>query len=203
MDRDKIFEENYNLVAYVVNTYFPKNFYKDDLKQEGYLGLLKAIETYDESKNVKFSTYATKCIKNKIIDYLRKDKLVKIPIELIQEGIYNEKTIPLNTTEYGDLESVIMDEKTDNMVEKIAIRIDDLNQIEKIKKVVLDYIDSIENEEHKEMVKCYIVNALSSGKRNTMQIAQVYNKSMQRTDAIIYEHVTKLKEKLYENNFLM
>ena len=39
----------------------------EDLVQEGLMGLLGAVRTYREDENAKFSTYATKCIKNKII----------------------------------------------------------------------------------------------------------------------------------------
>lgn len=41
--------------------------FSEDLTQEGFIGLLNAVETYDESKNVKFSTYANVCIRNKMI----------------------------------------------------------------------------------------------------------------------------------------
>lgn len=47
-----------------------KNFamaFSEDLAQEGFIGLLSAVENYDENKNVKFSTYANVCIRNKMI----------------------------------------------------------------------------------------------------------------------------------------
>lgn len=41
--------------------------FSEDLTQEGFIGLLNAVETYDENRNVKFSTYANVCIRNKMI----------------------------------------------------------------------------------------------------------------------------------------
>lgn len=190
-EREKKFMENYSLVGYVVNTFFPKNLYKDDLKQEGYIGLLKAIDTYDESKNIKFSTYAVKCIKNKIIDFLRVDKIVKIPVEQLEKG-YSDVMIPIQYTEgregKADLENYIADEDTKNMADKMAVRIDDVQKVEKMKQVILDYVSNIENTSQKDIMKSYIVNRLSVGKRRTPELSKVYDKSSKRVDAIIAYH---------------
>ena len=48
----------------------------EDLVQEGLMGLLGAVRTYREDKNAKFSTYATKCIKNKIISSAHRNALL-------------------------------------------------------------------------------------------------------------------------------
>ena len=49
---------------------------REDLVQEGLMGLLGAVRTYREDKDVKFSTYATKCIKNKIISSVHANSLI-------------------------------------------------------------------------------------------------------------------------------
>lgn len=49
---------------------------REDLVQEGLMGLLSAVRTYRAEENVKFSTYATKCIKNKIISSVGKNALL-------------------------------------------------------------------------------------------------------------------------------
>ncbi|MGN0601969.1 MAG: sigma-70 family RNA polymerase sigma factor [Oscillospiraceae bacterium] len=48
--------------------------FSDDLAQEGFIGFLKAVESYDENRNVKFSTYANVCIRNKMISAFDKQK---------------------------------------------------------------------------------------------------------------------------------
>ena len=48
--------------------------FSEDLAQEGFIGLLKAVESFDESRNVKFSTYANVCIKNNMISAFDKQK---------------------------------------------------------------------------------------------------------------------------------
>lgn len=68
MSRDKLIEDNMNLVYYLINRYYP-NYNKDeDVIQEGMVGLVKAADRWDESKG-KFSTFASKCILNQIKRY--------------------------------------------------------------------------------------------------------------------------------------
>jgi RNA polymerase sigma-B factor len=55
----------------------------EDLKQVGMIGLLKAVDKYKPNPNTKFSTYATFWIKGEILDYLSKDKNIKISKEML------------------------------------------------------------------------------------------------------------------------
>lgn len=85
--------ENEKLVYYVynklsINDFVIKN--KEDLIQEGFLGLIKAQKTYDSSKGVKFATYAVMCIKNAMLLYIRSNKKHINNISL--ESIINEDT---------------------------------------------------------------------------------------------------------------
>lgn len=68
--------------------------YKEDLIQEGLIGLLKAVRTYDESKGFTFSTYAWRCIKNSVISELRRYERFGIKNEVsmdeISQGVLEE-----------------------------------------------------------------------------------------------------------------
>ena len=73
--RDKLIVHNIRLVLYEVIHRFEKVDYdKRELVSIGIIGLVKAINTYDISKKIKFSTFATKCIDNEILMFLRKLK---------------------------------------------------------------------------------------------------------------------------------
>ena len=73
--RDKWIIHNIKLVMYELTTKFQNVDYdKKELVSIGILGLIKAIDTYDLSKGVKFSSYATRCIDNEILMFLRKLK---------------------------------------------------------------------------------------------------------------------------------
>ena len=70
-----IIEHNIRLVLYEVNNRFKSVEYdKKDLVSIGNVGLMKAVTTFDKSKKVEFTTYATRCIDNEILMFLRKLK---------------------------------------------------------------------------------------------------------------------------------
>lgn len=58
----------------------------EDLKQVGFIGLMKALENYDSNQNTKFSTYAFLYIKGEILKYIREDRNVKISKEMMSLG---------------------------------------------------------------------------------------------------------------------
>lgn len=65
-------EHNIRLVLHEVTGRFKSVAYdKKDLVSIGNLGLIKAVETFDKSKNVEFSSYAIRCIDNEILMFLR------------------------------------------------------------------------------------------------------------------------------------
>lgn len=70
------------LVCSIANRY---RYYADfeDLKQEGMKGLLKAVEKYQPNSNTKFSTYAVYWIRGEILDYLGRDKNIKVSKEIM------------------------------------------------------------------------------------------------------------------------
>lgn len=70
----KLFEENMKLVYWWVARKYKHCGDKEDLTQEGFMGLWKAIKTFNESKHLKFSTYAIICIDNQIKMFLRNKK---------------------------------------------------------------------------------------------------------------------------------
>lgn len=73
--RAKLVEHNIKLVIYLVNRKYGSAWPdKKELVSIGNLGLLKAVDTYDLNKGYSFSAYASKCISNEILMFLRKDK---------------------------------------------------------------------------------------------------------------------------------
>jgi len=74
-------EDNISLVHYVLLKFNIAKDQYDDLFQEGIIGLIKAIQTFDISKNNKFSTYAYICIRNEIIRYINRDKCFQVSLD--------------------------------------------------------------------------------------------------------------------------
>lgn len=67
-----------NLVHYIVHKHFPQYTANQDIIQNGYVGLIKAVDSFDESTGNTFSTYAARCIFNEILmDLRRQNKYAK------------------------------------------------------------------------------------------------------------------------------
>ena len=71
--RDKLIEHNLRLVAHIVKKYSAQGE-TDDLISIGTIGLIKAINTYNPQKSAHLATYASRCIENEILMYLRAGK---------------------------------------------------------------------------------------------------------------------------------
>ena len=69
--REQVILANQELVRYVIKS-LGLNAFDEDLFQTGCIGLIKAVDSFDFEKNIKFSTYAAKVIRNEILMTLRK-----------------------------------------------------------------------------------------------------------------------------------
>lgn len=76
--REELVEENLGLVRHVVKRFAGRNLEGEDLFQIGVIGLMQAIDRFDLSMNVKFSTYAVPMIMGEIKRFLRDDGLIKV-----------------------------------------------------------------------------------------------------------------------------
>ena len=76
--KEKLISENSPLIKSVIKIYLNKGIDYDDLYQLGSLGFLKAINNFDKSFNVKFSTYAVPMIAGEIKRFLRDNGIIKI-----------------------------------------------------------------------------------------------------------------------------
>ncbi len=69
--RDLLIERNLRLVAHITKKYYAQCDDTDDLISIGTIGLIKAINTFNADKNVRLATYASRCIENEVLMYLR------------------------------------------------------------------------------------------------------------------------------------
>ena len=97
--RGKLIEHNLRLVAHIVKKYYSMSKNQEDLISIGTIGLIKAIDTFDSRNGTRFATYASKCIENEILMYLRKISKQKQVVSLDE---------PLNVDSEGN-ELVLFD----------------------------------------------------------------------------------------------
>ncbi len=77
-----LIERNLRLVVYIARKFENTGVYVEDLISIGTIGLIKAINTFNPSKNIKLATYASRCIENEILMYLRKNQLKKFEVSI-------------------------------------------------------------------------------------------------------------------------
>lgn len=86
--RTILIERNLRLVVYIAKKFENSGIMVEDLISVGAIGLIKAVNTFDPSKNIKLATYASRCIENEILMYLRRNNKIKSEISFYE---------PLNT----------------------------------------------------------------------------------------------------------
>lgn len=80
--RGTLIERNLRLVAYIARRFENTGINIEDLISIGTIGLIKAVNTYRSDKNIKLATYASRCIENEILMYLRKNASQKNEVSI-------------------------------------------------------------------------------------------------------------------------
>ncbi len=77
-----LIERNLRLVVYIARKFENTGISVEDLVSIGSIGLIKAVNTFDPDKKIKLATYASRCIENEILMYLRRNSRIKSEISL-------------------------------------------------------------------------------------------------------------------------
>lgn len=99
--RDEMVETNIGLVWNIVRRFTGRGYEADDIFQIGCIGLIKAIDNFDMSFNVKFSTYAVPMITGEIKRFLRDDGMIKVSRTLKENGWKIKKASDELSQKYG------------------------------------------------------------------------------------------------------
>lgn len=80
--RKRLIEHNLRLVVYIAKKFDNTGVGVEDLISIGTIGLIKAINTFNPTKNIKLATYASRCIENEILMYLRRNNKTKLEVSI-------------------------------------------------------------------------------------------------------------------------
>ena len=80
--RNRLIEHNLRLVVYIAKKFDNTGVGVEDLISIGTIGLIKAINTFNSSKNIKLATYASRCIENEILMYLRRNHKTRLEVSI-------------------------------------------------------------------------------------------------------------------------
>lgn len=183
--KEKLVSHNIRLVINIVNTkYKDVQYDKKELVGIGIIGLLKAIDKFDITKNIEFSTYATIWINGEISSFFKKIKKYKnlISFEQIIKIDHDGNDIKLNDilTDDFDMDEYYIDHELSLILRKIINNLDDID-----KRIILLYFGFIDN-------KTYTQS----------EISKIVNISQPKVSKIISNTLQKIKTELIEDSVL-
>lgn len=176
--RSELIEHNLRLVAHVVKKYYSPNTDSEELISIGTIGLIKAVNSFNNSKSTRFATYAAKCIENEVLMYFRSAKKSARDVYLDE---------PVDTDKDGNSMS-LMDiiAEDDDMVDRIEVMIRS--------KQLYGFIDECLDEREKEIIRhrygLYGIKPLTQ-----REVADKLNISRSYVSRIEKKALEKLKER--------
>ena len=116
--KNKLIEHNLRLVVFLAKKYENTGVDLEDLVSIGTIGLIKGVETYKSDKNIKLATYASRCIDNEILMFLRKNKKRKSEISLEESLSYDAEGNELKLEDILGTDDDIVTKDLEREVEK-------------------------------------------------------------------------------------
>ncbi len=126
--KNKLIEHNLRLVVFLAKKYENTNIELEDLVSIGTIGLIKAINTYKMEKQIKLATYASRCIDNEILMYLRKNKKRRGEVSFEESLSYDAEGNKLHLKDVLGTEPDIVTKSLESEVEKQLL----IKEIEKL-----------------------------------------------------------------------
>lgn len=116
--RNILIEHNLRLVVFLAKKYENTTYDIEDLVSIGSIGLIKGINTYKIDKNIKLATYASRCISNEILMFLRKNKRRKTEISLEDALNYDAEGNELHLEDILGTDANIVSKEYEDKVDK-------------------------------------------------------------------------------------
>lgn len=212
--KDKLVSLNLGLVWSIVKRFNNRGYELEDLFQIGSIGLLKAIEKFDFSYDVKFSTYAVPMIMGEIRRYIRDDAPIKVARSLKELAFKIQKTQE-ELTNTLDREPTI-NELSDKMgvpVEEVVLAMEASQSLVSLNDVMYQddgspifLIDQIDENEHRQNMlfdKIALKEALSKLDKNERQIIILrYFKDMTQVEVARILNMTQVQVSRMERKIL-
>lgn len=180
--KNKLVEHNLRLVAHIIKKYYHNTNDQEDLVSIGTIGLIKAVNTYKPDKNIKLSSYASRCIENEILMHFRNMKKASQDLSLNDSIDTDKDGNPLTL-----MDILYVD---DNIIENLDNKIN----LEKLYK----YIDETLSKREKEII-IYRFGLLGNEPLTQREIAKKLNISRSYVSRIEKKALSDLRNK-YETN---
>lgn len=119
--RNKLIEHNLRLVVFLAKKYDNTMYDLEDLVSIGTIGLIKGIKTYKLDKNIKLATYASRCIDNEILMFLRKNKKRNSEVSLEDSINFDSEGNELKLEDVFGTEDNVVEKSLESKDDKILL----------------------------------------------------------------------------------
>ncbi len=214
--REQLVEENVGLIWCVVKRFYGRGLENEDLFQIGSIGLLKAIDKFDLSYDVKFSTYAVPMISGEIKRFLRDDGMIKVSRTL------KELSYKIFQTREKLLDLLGREPTIEELAEKMQIDKEEIvealeagSEVESIYKPIhqkegneIRLMDKLEEKEHREekildhMLLQQLLGTLDKEERTLIYMRYFQDKTQSQVGkelGISQVQVSRMEKKIMEN----
>lgn len=214
--REQLVEENVGLIWCVVKRFYGRGLENEDLFQIGSIGLLKAIDKFDLSYDVKFSTYAVPMISGEIKRFLRDDGMIKVSRTL------KELSYKIFQTREKLLDLLGREPTVEELAEKMQIDKEEIvealeagSEVESIYKPIhqkegneIRLMDKLEEKEHREekildhMLLQQLLGTLEKEERTLIYMRYFQDKTQSQVGkelGISQVQVSRMEKKIMEN----
>lgn len=128
--RAQLIEHNLRLVSHITRKFYSQQISQDDLISLGTIGLIKAVDSFNEKNGARFATYAAKCIQNEILMYFRTQKKNMYEISMNETIDTDRDGNPITYTDIIREEDTIADDlhercQIDQMISYIKTQLSD------------------------------------------------------------------------------
>ena len=135
--KNKLIEHNLRLVVFLAKKYENTGVDLEDLVSIGTIGLIKGINTYKMGKNIKLATYASRCIDNEILMFLRKNKKRKSEISFEDSLSFDAEGNELHLEDVLGTDKDIVPKELEDKIER-KLLIEELDKLdERDKKIMI------------------------------------------------------------------
>ncbi len=134
--RDILIEHNLRLVVFLAKKYENTGFELEDLVSIGTIGLIKGINTFNLDKNIKLATYASRCIDNEILMFLRKHKKLKTEVSFEDSLTYDTDGNELHLEDVLGTEYDVVTKELEDKLEK-SILLTEINKLDERDKEIM------------------------------------------------------------------
>lgn len=136
--RNKLIEHNLRLVVFLAKRYENTKVDLEDLVSIGTIGLIKGVNTYKLDKNIKLATYASRCIDNEILMYLRKTKKKRTEISFEDSLSFDADGNELHLEDVLGTDADVVTKKLEDELDK-TILYQEVNKLKGRDKEIIEY----------------------------------------------------------------